>query len=327
MELSIVATLYYSVPYLEEFYTRIEKEAEKITSDYEIIFVNDDSPDNSLEEALSLQKKDNKITVIDLARNYAHQKTMLTGLSFAKGDLVFLIDCDLEEEPELLGEFYNEMHKTKADLVYGQQKIRKGGIFERWSGNIFYKVLNFLSDTSIPTNLITARLMTQRYVHSLISHKEREIYLGGLFVIAGFKQVPMIVKKHSRGSSTYTLKRKIKDAVNGILSFSNKPLVFIFYLGAVMVSLTGPFLIYLIFKRIFQGVSLIGWTSLIISIWFLSGVVIFMLGTIGMYLSKIFIETKNRPYVIIRDIYEPDGKRSIFVKDQKDTYDDRFIIR
>lgn len=323
MDLSIVTTLYYSAPYLNEFYTRIKKECEKITDDYEIIFVNDDSPDNSLEVALSLQKNDDKIVVIDLAKNYVHLKTIMAGLSFTKGDLVFLIDCDLEEEPELLGKFYNEMQRTKADVIYGQQERRKGGIFERVTGNIFYNIINFLSDITIPPNFITARLMTQRYVRSLVSHKERELYLGGILVIAGFKQVSMRVKKHSRGISSYTFRDRVNDAVNSILSFSNKPLIFIFYIGIFITIITFPGLLYLIIKRLVGG-SLIGWTSLMVSLWFIGGLIIFMMGIIGMYLSKIFIETKHRPYVIIRDIYERYDKS--FDKDKPYASKGSFII-
>ena len=143
MELSIVTTLYHSAPFLNEFYSRIKKEAEKITQNYEIIFVNDDSPDDSLDVALSLFEQDDKVRVIDLARNYAHLKTMMAGLSYTRGDLVFLIDCDLEETPELLGKFYDELKNTKADVVYGQQKTRKGRILEKVTGILFYKVINF----------------------------------------------------------------------------------------------------------------------------------------------------------------------------------------
>ena len=171
--------------------------------------------------------------------------------------------------------------------------------------------------------------MTQRYVRSLVSHKEREIYLGGLFVIAGFKQIPMVVEKHSRGSTTYTLRSKLKDAVNGILSFSNKPLVFIFYLGTLILCVTGPSLLYLIIKRLYSGSPLIGWTSLMMSIWFLGGLIIFMLGILGMYLSKIFVETKNRPYVIVRQIHQRKSEESTnggFEESEKHSVTDSHII-
>jgi hypothetical protein len=154
MDLSIVTTLYYSSPYLEEFYARTCAAAEQITDDYEIILVNDGSPDDSLDVALSLFERDDRVKVVDLSRNFGHHKAVMTGLAHARGDLVFKIDCDLEEEPELLGEFYAEMIKDPSvDVVYGVQQRRKGGPFERLSGSLFYRLFNLLSDHPVPSNL------------------------------------------------------------------------------------------------------------------------------------------------------------------------------
>ena len=304
MELSIVTTLYHSAPHIEEFYTRIRSEVEKITSDYEIILVNDGSPDNSLDLAVSLYEKDPRVTVIDLSRNFGHYKAIMTGLAHATGELVFQLDCDLEEEPELLGKFYEEIISTGADVVYGVQQTRKGGVFERFTGDLFYKVFNLLTSYPVPPNIINARLMRQRYVASLVQHRDREIFLAGLWAITGFTQVPIVVKKLSKGSSTYTLRRKISVLVNSITSFSNRPLVFIFYLGCVIVFLSSMAASYLIFKRVFFGVLLAGWPSLIVSVWLLGGLTIFCLGVIGIYVSKIFSETKERPYTVVRKLYK-----------------------
>jgi len=307
MDLSIVTTLYSSAPYVREFYARIRTAAEKITGDYETLFVNDGSPDNSLELALSLYEEDHRVRVIDLSRNFGHYKAIMTGLAYAKGDLVFLVDCDLEEEPELLGTFYSEIKSSRADVVYGVQQARKGGFFKRLSGALFYKLFNLLSSYPVPSNVTIARLMSQRYVVSLVAHKDREIFLDGLWAITGFKQVPLVVEKHSKGSSTYTLKRRASVFVNAIVSFSDKPLAFIFYLGCILVLLSCIAALYLVVRRIFFGDLLIGWPSLIVSIWLLGGLTIFCLGVIGIYLSKVFMETKQRPYTVIRKIYERTG--------------------
>ena len=304
MDLSIVTTMYYSAPYLEEFYTRICAAAEKITDDYEIILVNDGSPDNSLDIAISLYETDDRVRVIDLSRNFGHHKAIMTGLAHAKGKLVFLLDCDLEEEPELLGKFYDKLRSSDADVVYGVQQARKGGFFEQITGSIFYGVMNLLSSYPVPANVITARLMRRRYVASLVEHKDREIFLIGLWAITGFKQVSVVVKKHDKGSTTYNLGRRISNLVNAVTSFSNKPLVFIFYLGCAIVFLSSIAALSLIARRIFFGVLLAGWPSLIVSVWLLGGLTIFCLGIIGIYLSKIFMETKQRPYTVIRRIYE-----------------------
>lgn len=307
MDLSIVTTMFHSAPYLNEFYARISAAAESITDDFEIVFVNDGSPDDSLDIAVSLCESDHRVKVIDLSRNFGHHKAIMTGLAHATGDLVFLIDCDLEEEPELLRRFYDELKRSGADVVYGVQQTRKGRLPEKISGELFYKTFNWLSTYPVPPNQITARLMNSSYVASLVEHKDREVFLAGLWAITGFRQVPLVVKKHSKGNSTYTLTRKLSVFINSITSFSNRPLVLIFYLGCGIVLFSLFAALYLIVRRIFFGVLLAGWPSMIVSVWLLGGLTIFSLGVIGIYLSKVFTESKQRPYTIIRRIYASPG--------------------
>ncbi|WP_200888950.1 glycosyltransferase family 2 protein [Aphanizomenon flos-aquae] len=178
MYLSIVTTLYYSAPYIPEFYQRVSTEAQKLTDDYEIVFVNDGSPDDSLDIAVKLHQEDRRIRVIDLSRNFGHHKAIMTGLSYARGKLIFLLDSDLEEEPELLSLFHEHYQSSDVDVVYGVQKVRKGNIFEKITGEIFYKFFNLISSYPVPANLITARLMSQRYVKALVDHKDKEIFFS-----------------------------------------------------------------------------------------------------------------------------------------------------
>lgn len=303
MMLSIVTTMYNSAPYLEEFYDRICAAAGRITRDFEIIFVNDGSPDNSLEVALDLYRKDSRVGVVDLSRNFGHHKAIMTGLMHAQGDLVFLIDSDLEEEPELLQKFYDELNRTGADVVFGVQEQRKGKLFERATGTLYFKVFNFFSTHPIPTNHITARLMTRDYVAALVKHEEREFVLSGLWVLTGFQQLPLTVRKHHKPTSAYGFGRKISHLVNAITSFSNKPLVLIFYLGCFILFISSVAAIDLIVRKLFFGRILEGWASLIISIWLMGGLTIFCLGVIGIYLAKVFIEVKHRPYTIVKQTY------------------------
>lgn len=305
MKLSIVTTLYYSAPYIKEFYERVKKEAKKITKDFEIIFVNDGSPDDSLEKAVSIHKKDEKVKVVDLSRNFGHHKAIMTGLAQAQGDYIFLIDVDLEEDPELLGIFWKKLKKNAdADVIFGIQETRKGNLFEKITGSLFYKSLSYFSGISIPANLITCRIMTKRYNRALIAHKEREVFLAGLWSNTGFKQVSIFVKKHSHSPTTYHLRNKLSLFVRSITSFSKKPLVFIFNLGLMITGLSLLYLLLLIINKLFFNAPLSGWTSLMVSIWFFGGVNILLLGIIGIYLAEIFIESKQRPYTIIKDIYE-----------------------
>lgn len=309
MQLSIVTTLYKSSPYIDEFYQRITTEAEKITQDYEIIFVDDGSPDNSLEKAVALHQQDNKVTVIELSRNFGHHKAIMTGLAQAKGEYVFLIDSDLEEEPELLGRFWQELHQDKnVDVVYGVQERRKGGWFERVSGGLFWKLINFMSTIEIPSNMITARLMTTSYKQALIEYKESEIFIGGLWAHVGYNQKSLIVNKGSHSETTYTLRRKLSLLVNSITSFSSKPLIYIFYVGLITTAISLTFIAKLILDKIVFGFAFEGWTSLIVSVWFFGGLIILLLGIIGIYLSKIFIEVKQRPYTLVKKIFNEEEK-------------------
>ena len=304
MHLSIVTTLYMSAPHLQEFHRRISSAAAEITSDFEIIFVNDGSPDDSLARALALLKQDSRIRIIDLSRNFGHHRAIMTGLSYARGEKVFLIDCDLEEPPELLGKFYERMRSSAVDVVYGQQIARKGGLWERLTGAAFYKIFNLFSTEPVPANLVTVRLMSSRYVRNLVEHRDREIFLAGLWHITGFQQVAFPVVKASKSGSTYNFARKVSILVNAITSFSNRPLVQVFYLGTFILLVSGSAALYLIVDKLFFGTFLFGWPSLIVSIWLMCGLIIFCLGVIGIYLSKIFMEVKDRPYTIVRDIYE-----------------------
>jgi putative glycosyltransferase len=303
MDLSIVTTLYYSAPYLEEFYSRVCAVAQVVATDFEIILVNDGSPDGSLQTAISLQRKDRRVRVIDLSRNFGHHKAMMTGLIHTCGELVFLVDCDLEEDPELLETFYQKLKATEADVVFGVQQNRKGGLFERVSGGIFFKLFNLLATDPIPANVITARLMTRKYVRALVQHGERETLIAGLFTLTGFDQVPVQVTKHLKVSSTYDIRRKVAHLVNAITSFSSKPLVMIFYLGSAILLLSTMAALVVIIRKLLFGGLLLGWPSVIISIWLLGGLTIFCLGVIGIYLSKMFIEVKQRPYTIVREVY------------------------
>ncbi len=234
MKLSIITSLYYSAPYIEEFYNRICNAAKKITKDYEVIFVNDGSPDNSLEIAKSLYEKDERVRIIDLSRNFGHHKAIMTGLSHSKGDIVFQIDVDLEEEPEILTIFYDHFTDSDVDVVYGVQNKRKGRFFERISGSLFYTIFNLFSNTKMPRNLLMARLMSRRYVDSLLLHQEREVALGGLWQITGYKQIPVVIQKLNKGTTTYNLYRRISLSIKHITSFSNRPLIIIAAIGAII---------------------------------------------------------------------------------------------
>ncbi|MDN8612833.1 glycosyltransferase family 2 protein [Variovorax ginsengisoli] len=310
MKLSIVATLYQSAPYVAEFHRRASETARQLVAeDYEIILVNDGSPDQSLALAIELTQVDSRVVVVDLSRNFGHHKAMMTGLAAAKGDRVFLIDSDLEEEPEWLGLFAEQMASRSCDVVYGVQARRRGGFFEQMSGALFYRAFRMLTGINQPNNIVTARLMTRRYVDSLLLHKERELNIGGLWVVTGFRQVQLTVNKHSTSPTTYSLSRKFSHFVNAVTSFSSLPLVLTFYSGLLISVSALVYIVYLSVRYAFIAAPPDGYTSIIASIWLFSGLIIFFLGVQGIYIAKVFSEVKRRPYTIIRQIYANPGQQ------------------
>ncbi len=298
--LSIVTTLYNSAPHIDEFIYRISEAAGQLETEYEIVVVNDGSPDHSLQAVLRLREQDPRIKVVELSRNFGHHKAMMCGLKYSCGDRIFLIDCDLEEPPELLLDFWQTFEAGESDVVFGVQASRKGSWFERVSGAISFKLFNLLSDVPLPTNVSTVRMMTRRYVNALLEHKEREVCIAGLWQITGFRQSPYVFTKGAKGSSSYSFAAKIALFVNFLTAFSNRPLVGVFYLGTLISAVSAAAATYWIIRVLFFGGFLAGWASLIVSIWLLGGLTIFSIGVVGIYLSKVFTEVKHRPYSIVR---------------------------
>ncbi|MGZ5179188.1 MAG: glycosyltransferase family 2 protein [Ramlibacter sp.] len=304
MKLSVVATLYQSAPYVHEFCRRASEQARQLAGDdYEIVLVNDGSPDDSLALAIAEHEADPHVVVVDLSRNFGHHKAMMTGLSYARGEQVFLIDSDLEELPEWLAEFSEQMQRSNCDVVYGVQERRKGDRFEQLTGAWFYRLFRFITGIALPENIVTARLMSRRYVTALLQHEEREFFIAGLWHITGFRQQSHPVAKLSHSETTYTLRHKVSLIVNSVTSFSNAPLVGIFYLGITVLAFSLLYIAYTIFVWLSSSRPVSGYTSLIASIWLLGGLSISSMGVLGIYLSKIFSETKRRPYTIVRELH------------------------
>lgn len=308
MRLSIVTTLYRSEGYVAEFCRRASQQAREVAGeDHEIVLVDDGSPDRSLELAIEAARLDPHVRAIELSRNFGHHKAMLAGLSEARGEIVFLLDSDLEEEPEWLAPFEEALRRDRCDVIYGVQSRRKGGWFERWSGGLFYKVFHLVTGQRIPENMVTARLMGRAYVDALLLHRERESDIGGLWHITGFDQRPFMVHKHSTSETTYTLSRKVSLFVNSITSFSSAPLVATFWLGASVAALAAMAAAWTLGSWIATAEPVSGWTSLVLSVWFFGGLNMACLGLVGTYVGKVFLEVKQRPNWIVKARHGRDG--------------------
>lgn len=309
MKLSIIATLYKSSLFLEEFCQRVIAAAEQqVGSDHEIILVNDGSPDTSMQLALELKKQYPSIKIVDLSRNFGHHAAIVAGLELSVGERILLMDCDLEEQPEWLQLFSEKMDESGADVVYGVQQQRTASPASNFFGELFWSALNFMSSVRIPHNPMTCRLMTRRYVDALLTVQDRVLYLAGTFAWAGFTQMPIPLIKTPRvplQKSSYNLSRKLIQVADSFASFSVGPLMVLFltglliWVGSVIFALG-----ILVEKVLYPETVLSGFTSIMISIWFLGGTIILGTGIIGLYIAKIFQEAKRRPLYIVRKVYE-----------------------
>jgi putative glycosyltransferase len=303
MQLSIVTTLYRSEPYVPEFYRRISRAASKLTDDYELIFVNDGSPDRSLEVVIGLAQNDSRVIIVNLSRNFGHHKAIRAGLAYARGSRVFLIDSDLEEAPELLIDFAKEMNCTGADVIYGVQEMRSGSLFRRISGAAAYKIFNLLSSARIPSNLLAVRLMSDRYVRNLLRFQERVFTQSGIWALTGFAQRAVTVARIDKGRTTYSMGRRARVFVDMITAFSATPLLFGAFLGSAVLVACGAGILSVLMAWLCCYVYPSGWASTMISVWLLGGLTVFSLGIVGKYLAAIFLEVKKRPLTIIRGYY------------------------
>jgi len=308
MKISIVTTLYKSKIFLDEFIAEIQIALNQIQClDYELVFVNDGSPDDSLQHLIERKKEIPQMLLIDLSRNFGHHYAIQVGLSYASGDYIFLIDNDLETPPSVLVNFYGEMIKDNSlDVIYGFQELRKGNLIEKITGSIFWFLINKLSDTKIPHNILTERLMTKQYVKSLLKLKDANVFIGGMMYWVGFNQKGLPIKKGKRlVASTYSFKRRVELMIEAITSFSGKPLEWLLYFGVMISFLSTLFIVYLLIQKIIYNEEVqLGWTSIVAINLLILGVISTFLGIIGVYIYKIFRQVQGRPNAIIKRIYE-----------------------
>lgn len=275
----------------------------------ELVLVDDGSPDESLALAREHAARDTRIVVVELARNFGHHHAILAGLSQALGDRVFFVDSDLEEAPELLVDFASIMEAGGVDVVFGIHNHSQGSLLRRTTSRAFWFVFNWASDAKTPLNICNVRLMKRRYVDALLSLQEANVFLGGMFHWVGFKQLAVPIERNlRRAQSTYSIAGRVRLAVRSIAAFSTAPLKGMFLLGAIMSTLAFLLALYFAALKVLDPKIQLGFTSLIISIWFLSGIIIACLGVLGIYLAYVYTETKRRPRVIVRDVFRSDRK-------------------
>jgi putative glycosyltransferase len=306
MKISIVTTTHESAPTVIEFLNRIDNAVKKLNSLYEIIVVDDGSTDDTIKIVKHAQKKNKNIKCVELSRNFGHHQAILFGLEKTSGDLVFLIDSDLEESPELILDFYSEIVDSNADVIFGVSEKLHGNILSKTLSFFFWRLFKYFTKIKIPKGISTVRIMKRQYVNALISHKEVNIFLAGLWAITGFNQKPKKILKSYKGSSHYSLRKKLDLALISFVAFSGKPLRAIAKFGFATVMLALVMLTGIVLKFFISDQKSQGWLSLLTVIILFGGLQILSIGLVAVYVASILEEVKARPRVIVRNIWPRD---------------------
>lgn len=303
-KISVVIPMYYEEQVAEECYERVSKVLYDLRDsyDYEILFINDGSKDNTLPILENIAKEDSKIKVISFSRNFGHQAAVTAGLKFVTGDCVVIIDADLQDPPELIPDMVKEWEKG-YDVIYGKRKKRDGeSAFKLFTAKAFYQTLNKLSDIEIPKDTGDFRLADRKVIDVINSLPEHNKFLRGLFSWTGFKQEPLEYERKERfaGTTKYPLKKMLKLATDGILSFSIKPLKLVGGLGILSVVISIIILIYAILSFAFKWNNITpGWTSIMCTLTFMGGIILISLWMMGEYIGRIYDEVRGRPQYVI----------------------------
>jgi dolichol-phosphate mannosyltransferase len=303
--LSIVVPCYNEEACLSELHARLAAAARQVADGaYEIVLVNDGSRDRSWELMQALAEGDPHIVAINLSRNHGHQLALTAGLDLCSGERILIIDADLQDPPELLPEMMETMDHQRADVVYAVRRARAGETaFKRGTAKLFYRALSKLAEIEIPLDTGDFRLMSRRALDALLSLPEQARFIRGMVAWVGFRQVPIVYDRAERhaGQTKYPLSKMVRFAFDAVTGFSTAPLRFASHVGLWLVAASALLLIY-IGIAFLSGTTIQGWTSLMLVVVVLGAVQMFVLGMIGEYLGRLYIESKRRPLYIVSDI-------------------------
>jgi dolichol-phosphate mannosyltransferase len=300
---SVIVPVYNEEQVINETYKRLTQVMDTLKESYEIIFVNDGSRDKTVELAKAICNDDKRVKLLSFSRNFGHQPAITAGMNFSAGNAVIIIDADLQDPPEVIPDMIKKW-KSGYMVVYGKRAKREGETkFKKVTAKCFYRALNSLSDVEMPTDTGDFRLIDRKVCDVLNELPEKNRYVRGLVSWIGFSQTDVSFVRESRfaGKTKYPLKKMLKFAADGVISFSSKPLKFAMYLGILMSMISFVYLIVVIIEKLFTTVTIPGWTSIIAISLFFNGVILVMIGIIGEYISRIYDEVKGRPLYIVNE--------------------------
>ena len=303
--ISIVVPAYNEEKAIPLFFNEIEKVSQKIGLEFEYIFVNDGSKDNTLQVLKSLHQDHQNVHYIDFSRNFGKEAALLAGLEQSKGDFVAVMDADLQDPPELLEEMYSLLLTGEYDVV-GTRRVTRDGepAIRSFFARLFYLMINKISSTEMIDGARDFRLMTRQVVASILELKEYNRFSKGIFSWVGYKTKYLEYKNRQRvaGETSWSFWGLLKYSIEGIINFSNAPLQIATYSGILSSLAAVIFIIVIVIRTIVYGDPVSGWPSLVSIVLLVGGMQLFVLGIIGQYIGKIYLETKKRPSYIIKEM-------------------------
>ncbi len=299
--ISVISPVYGCKTCLFELYFRLKETLEKITPDFEIILVNDASPDGAWEIIVELANKDKRVKGIDLSRNFGQHYAITAGLHYAKGEWVVVMDCDLQDQPEEIKKLYTRA-KEGYDVVFGRRLKRKDGFFKRIGSKSFYTVYNYFTDSKFDNSVANFSISKKNVIDEFIQFSEHDrsfpLIIQWLGFNVGYTNIEHGERYH--GKTSYSFRKLTHFASSSIISQSNKPLKLSIVLGLSFALFSFLFALYIIYKKIVLGIPVSGWASLMITIFFIGGLILVNLGIVGIYIGRVFNEIKGRPLFVIK---------------------------
>ncbi|QOR62208.1 glycosyltransferase family 2 protein [Sulfurovum sp. ST-21] len=300
--ISVITPIYGCASTLDQLYERLVHTLTQIDANFEIIMVNDASPDNAWEIIKKLAQCDLRVKGVNFSRNFGQHRAITAGLDYAQGDWIIVMDCDLQDQPEEILKLYRKAQEG-YDIVVGKRIERKDNFFKKLSSHFFYKLYNYLTDAQIDKSIGNFGIYSKQVIKNVKLFREQNRSFGLFVLWTGFTRIEIEIKHAPRqeGTSSYTLSKLINLAIDSIVAHSNKPLKLSVQFGFILSFLSLLYSIWLVISYIFWSTPIIGWTSLIVSLYFLAGLIIGSIGMLGLYIGKIFDEVKQRPLYIIQE--------------------------
>lgn len=299
--ISVISPVYGAAALLEELVERISKSVQQITPNYEIILVEDFGPDDSWEKIKQICATDNRVTGIRHSRNFGQQYALNCGLDHARGEWVVTLDCDLQDRPEEIISLYNKAQEG-FDIVLASRQNRQDDFLKKVYSRLFYRTLSYLTDTHQDPSLANFALYHRRVVEALKNMHDYNRYYPTMIHWVGFRLAKLEIEHAERTDgkkSSYSFRKRLTLAFDTIVSFSDKPLRLTVKLGILISAITAIFAVALVVRYFMVDMEVSGWTSMFLSFWFMSGLIITILGMVGIYVGKIFEKVKDRPTYIV----------------------------